>query len=128
MKLMLTKKEFDVLNETLQKALNELSKDETLELVEKEDFINYDLNNLIKNTSDNWGYVKLSKRSFKSNHKLILDIDENCIEDFMNLIYNPALFKIIKCMINIFKTFNSIIMLMENNYKKFFSKWITTNE
>lgn len=123
MKITVTKKEFEAANELLKSMYGEIAKDKTLNLIDSEDLPEYSLDTL-ESSNGKWGKIKITKPNTVSNNRMVIDINEECLSELIETIYNPFVIKCTKWMLSTYKTFSSIFKQLEKSFDKFFKKWI----
>ena len=132
MKITVTKKEYNVVKNLGFNMTKELVKAEEVTGISKEDVDTYEthFDNMLENSNAKGKWGKCSIRTDKSigNNKIIIDINEDCIADIINELYNPIVIATVKCIVNIAKTFSSVFKKCEKTFYKIEKKWFTNNE
>ena len=127
MQFIVTKKEYEAGKNLGFMMVKELSKAETITGFSSEDVDTYEtkFDESISSTSGKWGKVKVAKPNSMRNNKIVVEINEDCICDIMNELYNPMVLSIIKCIITVSKTFTSLFKKLESKYDKIANKWFS---
>ena len=125
MKIMVTKKEYEVAKALGFKMVKELSKEGEITGYSEESFEDYEkrFNDSFKSEKGKWGKLTVRKDDSIGNNKIILDIDEGCIKDIINELYSPIAIASIKCAITLFKTFNTVFEKCKKSFNKVYLKW-----
>ena len=125
MRIMVTKKEYEVVKALGFNMVKELSKAESITGMDEEDVNNYEkrFNNSFRSEKGKWGKMTVRKDESIGNNKIILDVNDDCIADIATELYNPIVMATIKCMVNIVKTFTSVFKKCEKTFDKIYGKW-----
>lgn len=125
MKIVVTKKEYEVAKNLGFNITKELAKAETITGVSEEDIDTYEQNFTDTFTSEKgiWGKFTVRKDDSIGNNKIIIDVEEECVNDIIDELYNPIIIATIKCIINIVKTFSSVFKKCEKSFNKVYEKW-----
>ena len=125
MKITVTKKEYEVAKALGFKMVKELSKAEEITGVDEEAVISYEeqFNENFKSTKGKWGKFVVKNDDSIGANKIIIDINEECISDIINELYNPMVIATIKCVINVAKTFKSVFEKCEKSFDKVYCTW-----
>ena len=75
-----------------------------------------------------WGKCVVRKNESIGNNKIIIDINEECITDIINEIYNPIFIATIKCVITVIKTFSGVFKKCKKTFYKVYSKWFISDD
>ena len=125
MKIVVTKKEYEVAKNLGFNITKELAKAETITGVSEEDIDTYEenFNDAFKSEKGAWGKFTVRKDDSIGNNKIIIDVEEECVNDIIDELYNPIIIATIKCIINIVKTFSSVFKKCEKSFNKVYDKW-----
>ena len=93
--------------------------------VSQEDVDTYEetFENSFTNEKGKWGKMTIRKNESIGNNKIIVNIDEECVADIVNELYNPIGIATIKCIVNIAKIFSSVFKKCEKSFDKIYTKW-----
>lgn len=129
MKITVTKKEYEVVKALGFKVVKECAKAESITGMDEETVNAYEteFDSAFKSEKGKWGKVVVRKNDSIGNNKIIIDIDEECVNDIVDELYNPIILATIKCTINIVKTFSSVFKKCEKSFDKIYSKWFESD-
>lgn len=127
MKITVTKSEYEVVKTLGFTITQELAKAGDITGVSQEDIYTYEetFDGQFENEKGKWGKCVVRKDTAIGNNKIIIDINEECISDIINELYNPVVIATIKCIVNVIKTFTGVFKKCEKSFENIYDKWFS---